>query len=552
VVVDGDETVDFTLPARGDSFGYTCVIEGPGYVEGDTPLPLFGDDNATPVDLPFPFIHYGNTYTTAYVGTNGHINFQGNNFTYFNVPIPDPFSPNAAIYPFWDDLYIDGSSVVRTKTAGTAPNRTFLIEWNNAAFFADFSRRVDFEAELAEDGTITFRYRNLANDGREQGNSATVGIEDHNGAVALQYSFNTATLSDTQSIRFRPPPSAVVTGTVTDFNDGQPVEGATIQVFSGEDVIAVLDTGPDGTYSARLVLGTYRLEASKQHYVSQSASVTLDDPNETVTQNFVLHTPAATVTPASLSFVALPGQLRSATVVLANPSDLELTFNALSDSPWLWAVPGSGTVRAGASRNLTVRVDPEGLEPGVYRGTIILFTNAGRTPTIEIPVSLVVPAYQVGVDSGSTSGLVDRAGDAWVADRAWTAGGFGYIGAGSVNSTRQGIAGTDDDALYQTQRESTSGYRFDALPAGTYQVELSFAELRRFARGVRVFDVTVNGQVVLFNYDIVAAVGTMTADRRVFAVTVPQGGSINVELVPRRGFQAPVINAVRVTHRPDM
>jgi subtilisin family serine protease len=551
VIVDGDETVNFTLPVRGDSYGYRCVIEGAGYVEGDTPLPIFGD-GSTQVDLPFPFLFYGNTYSTAFVAGPGHINFQYYNSRYWNDAIPDPSSPNAAIYPFWDDMWVDGSSVVRTKTAGTAPNRTFLIEWNNVTFFGESTRRVDFEAELAEDGTITFRYRNLGNDLRERGNSATVGIEDHNGAVALQYSFNTATLSDSQSIRFRPPPTGIVTGTVTDFNDGQPVEGAQVQTRSDDGVVSTLTTGPDGTYSGRLLLGTYTIEASKQYYVTQSASITLDEPNETVTRNFALHTPRATITPDALSFVAVPGQLRSATVVLANPSDLDLAFNLTSDSTWLWPVPNSGTVRAGASRNLTVRADPEGLEPGVYQGTLTLTTNAGRTPTILIPVSLVVPAYQVGVDSGSTSGLVDRAGDAWVADRAWTAGGFGYVGAGSVNSTRQGIAGTDDDALYQTQRESTNGYRFDTLPAGTYQVELSFAELRHLAPGVRVFDVKINGQVVLLAYDPVAAVGTFTADRRVFSVAVPAGGSINVELLSRRSQQNPTINAVRVTHRPDM
>jgi hypothetical protein len=254
VTVDDAETVNFTLPARGDSYGYRCVIEGAGYVEGETPLPIYGD-SSTQVDLPFPFLFYGNTYSTAFVAGPGHINFQGYNSRWYNEPIPSVYQPNAAIYPFWDDMWVDGLSAVRTKTAGTAPNRTFLVEWNNVAFFGDYSRRVDFEAELAEDGTITFRYRNLSGDALERGGSATVGIEDQNGDVALQYSFNTATLSDSQSIRFRPPPTGIVTGTVTDFNDGQPVEGAQVQARSGDGVVSTLTTVPDGTYSARLLLG---------------------------------------------------------------------------------------------------------------------------------------------------------------------------------------------------------------------------------------------------------------------------------------------------------
>src|SRR5205809_7142910 len=45
LVVDGDETLDFSLPQRHDNFGYFCRIVTPSYIEGDTSLPLSGDDN---------------------------------------------------------------------------------------------------------------------------------------------------------------------------------------------------------------------------------------------------------------------------------------------------------------------------------------------------------------------------------------------------------------------------------------------------------------------------------------------------------------------------
>ena len=95
-------------------------------------------------------------------------------------------------------------------------------------------------------------------------------------------------------------------------------------------------------------------------------------------------------------------------------------------------------------------------------------------------------------------------------------------------------------------------YRFDNLPAGTYQVELNFAELRQnFTPGKRVFDVSINGTTVLPGYDIAAAVGTLSADRRTFFVTVPAGGSIEVFFGARQGKQPPTINSLRLTHRPD-
>ena len=101
------------------------------------------------------------------------------------------------------------------------------------------------------------------------------------------------------------------------------------------------------------------------------------------------------------------------------------------------------------------------------------------------------------------------------------------IGVSRVESSTKVINGTDDDKLFQTERSGMAGYRFDNLPAGTYQVELNFAELRaNFTPGKRVFDVSINGTVVLPGYDIVAAVGTLSADTRVFTISVPAGGNL--------------------------
>ncbi len=240
------------------------------------------------------------------------------------------------------------------------------------------------------------------------------------------------------------------------------------------------------------------------------------------------------------------------TVRNTSTSGVTLNYAADDDAAWMFVVPGSGSVAPGAAQTLTVRADPVGLAPGVYNGTVRLTTNAGRRPVIDIPVTLVVPAYRQGVNAGGGA-FTDTAGDPWAADKAYSAGSFGYLSAGKVVTVKKDIAGTNDDALYQDQRERTSGYRFDNLPAGTYLVDLAFAELRNgLTPGTRVFDVSVNGTVVLPGYDPAAAVGTLTADHRTFTVTVAAGGSIIVSLAERTGKQPPIINAVRVTHRPDL
>ncbi|HEY3261917.1 MAG TPA: carboxypeptidase regulatory-like domain-containing protein [Pseudonocardiaceae bacterium] len=556
VTVNGDTTQDFTLPQRSDNgFGYTCVIESAGYVQGDTPLALSGDDAATSVALPFSFFFYGQTYNTAFVSTNGNLNFLATNTTFSNTAIPATAAPNAAIYPMWDDLTVvpgNGGSMW-TMTTGTAPNRSFLVEWRNVNFYGS-TLQVDVEAQLNEDGSILTRYRNIGSDPREQGNSATVGIENAAGTIALQYSLNTAVLSDAQSIRFVPPPTGRVTGTVTDANDGLPLAGATVRALSGPTVVGTTTTAADGTYHIRLLLGTYTIEISKTNYGTDTGSVTLSSNGQVVTHDAALATARAEVSPGSLWFLANAGQLRTALLALSNTATSGVTLNYTVDdnASWMWVIPGSGSVAPGAAESLIVRADPTGLASGVYQGTVTITTNAGRQPVIDIPVTLVVPAYRQGVNAGGTA-YTDSVGDPWAADRAYSAGGFGYVGAGAVNTVKKDIAGTNDDALYQSQREGTSGYRFDNLPAGTYVVDLDFAELRAgLPAGRRVFDVSINGTVVLANYDIAAAVGSMTADHRVFTVVVAAGGSIMVSLGAHPSMLMPVINAVRVTHRPDL
>ena len=208
VVVSGPTTVDFTLPAKSDSFGYSCRPEETAFTQAANVLALTGDDASVAVPLPFPFTFYGQQYNTANVSTNGYVNFLALNSVVTNATVPSTGTPNAAVFSFWDDLFIDASASVRTELLGSAPNRRFVIEWRNAHFFNDNARRIDVNLVLYENGQILTQSRNLADDGRERGNSATLGIENQTGTVGLLYSFNQPALDvepAVNSIRYRPP-----------------------------------------------------------------------------------------------------------------------------------------------------------------------------------------------------------------------------------------------------------------------------------------------------------------------------------------------------------
>jgi len=830
LVVDGAETLDFALTQRQDAFGYLCQLRTPSYVEADTVLPLAGDDVSVPVTLPFPFTFYGQSYTTAHVATNGFLNFLAPNTSLSNGSIPSTAAPNAAIYPHWDDLFVDSLASVRTQLVGSAPNRMFVIEWRNVRYFNDLTRRLDFEVILHEDGRIQTEYRNIDPDGREKGNSATIGIENESGTVALQYSFNEAVIDDPAfAVMYRLPPSAFVQGTVTDSNDNLAVAGAIVKAIQNGAVVRQTTTNAAGFYRMQLRLGTYTVEAAAINYRTESAQVALDQEAEVVTQDFALDTARGEVSPTALEFILPSGSQRTASLTLRNTGSLPMTWEigetgggqvttsstnglaknpsydpnaqttsglyvgatphgwsqtapgqvirswtptglatawgvgftgltnqvwlsdipdndrnhefsvtgsasgrswttpwvgtwpgdmaydagrdvmcqvnvggdngiycwdpdtgtvvdsitgsfpwtsisqrglayradddtfyiggwnqgilyhvkglshpdkgavissctppdgnisglawnsainiiwaatnsptdtiyqlnpqtcavqatlphpnpgfdgaglemdrdgnlwmidqepstalliesgvpALVDVPWLSENPTSGTLAPGASQTVQVAVDTTGLAPGVYNATLFIRTNSGRQPLLQVPVSLVVPAYYQAVNAGGGA-YTDVVGDLWSPDQAYTAGSWGFIGPKSrVNRTGQPISGTPNQVLYVDQREKMLEYRFDGLPAGVYEIDLRFAELKYTQPGRRQFDVVAENTTLLLGHDIVlAAGGRYRADDLVFFVLVTDG-QLNLQFVERKGFDQPVVNAIRIRERPD-
>ena len=149
--VNGPETFNFALSPRLDTYGHRCDLQPTDWVAGST-LVLSGDDASAAVALPFSFSHYGTNYATANVSTNGHLSFAAASTVFTNTAIPNAAAPNAAVYPQWDDLHIDASGAgVYTATKGAAPNRKFVIEWENVHPYSG-TERWDFEAILYESG----------------------------------------------------------------------------------------------------------------------------------------------------------------------------------------------------------------------------------------------------------------------------------------------------------------------------------------------------------------------------------------------------------------
>ncbi len=551
--VAGDTTLALTLPERTDNFGYACSTPGSRpYAAGDRQLALTGDNTTERVDLPFPLPLYGKTYGQAWIGTNGTVSFGGNNTGDINGDIPSTATPNAALYPFWDDLVVGAAgsgSGVFTGVTGTAPHRTYVIEWREVSHWSAQADKFSFSAAIGEDGTVVYTYKGTGGTGIKGGSTATVGVENALGTDAFKYSFNQAGITDGLAIAFRTTKSGVVAGRILDANDGKGVAGATVTVGFGAEAVTAT-TGADGGYLLQAASGKNSYTILADMYTGVTNAFTVE-PGGVTAVNQSLWTARVTASQPSLELVLPPGQKRTRTLELTNTGTIDSRFTVAEDAAWLTATPDSGNLVIGGKATVNLSVDTTGLAAGsVLTANLRISSVSGRSPVLTVPVKVVVPRYQVALDAGSDSAATDALGDSWSPDRKYTAGSYGYQGSSSTHSTGRTIAGTADQKLFRNAREGMYEYRFDNVPNGTYTVELGFAELSSTKPNKRVFDVMAEGTQVLPSLDIALEAGTYTALTRTYTVTVTDG-VLNVRFVAHGGYGKPLLNSLRVTDRPD-
>ncbi|MCB8943002.1 MAG: hypothetical protein H6658_04540 [Ardenticatenaceae bacterium] len=195
-----------------DLYGYTCESgAGFAYIDATTDTFLYQDDGIITLPLPFPFTFYGTTYTELQASSNGNLQFGNDNSTYLNGcmdsgPVPEM---GDLIAPFWDDLDLTLYGYLETITVGEAPNRIFVIEWDNIPpFQAEPEDAVTFEVQLFEGShDIVFLYEDVLSFERSNGRSATIGLQSEAQGVSLQYSCDRPAMNDAAGLYF-PHPAA--------------------------------------------------------------------------------------------------------------------------------------------------------------------------------------------------------------------------------------------------------------------------------------------------------------------------------------------------------
>lgn len=124
-----------TLSAPTNAVTYTVVTSSctPVAISGATAFPTACDDCVTAqIPIGFNFNFYGNIYNTAVIQSNGILGFGPFTFTGYNsFSIPAGGNPNNYIAGIFADIDIRYGGTITYQTIGTAPNRRFVVSYDN-------------------------------------------------------------------------------------------------------------------------------------------------------------------------------------------------------------------------------------------------------------------------------------------------------------------------------------------------------------------------------------------------------------------------------------
>jgi len=241
---------------------------------------------------------------------------------------------------------------------------------------------------------------------------------------------------------------------------------------------------------------------------------------------------ALTIAPGNLSFGNVHlGNSNTQTLYITNPGGNQaLMIKTLSMSAgvnYSFVSPLAMPIALNAGDTLAVNITFSPASTGTKNGTFTIAhsgTNAVNT-IINMTGVGVGQQTSVRINAGGP-GYTTAATENFIADTYYS--NF----AGSKSTTTQAIAGTTEDALYQTERYGNAfGYAVP-LQNGSYTVKLHFAEIWTGASnpGVRVFDASIEGALVIDDLDIYSVVGMYNAHVRTFNVTVSDG-TMNIDFL---------------------
>ncbi|MBK0370095.1 malectin domain-containing carbohydrate-binding protein [Flavobacterium agrisoli] len=311
----------------------------------------------------------------------------------------------------------------------------------------------------------------------------------------------------------------------------------------------------DVTMEGQLVLDNYDIfaEVGAQTGVTKSYTVTVTDG--VVNLSFSTLAAVGGVNQPKLSALEILGSAYTSengtpvAVISATPlkgsAPLTVNFSSANSTDdvgitsYLWDF-GDGSINETMANPTHIYDDP-----GTYTAVLTVTDAEGiqDTKNILIEVTPSVNNFVLRLNAGGST--INHNGILFEADKNFT--------GGSTYNNNSALVPN----LYKTERSGLSkvfGYNLP-VPNGDYTVILHFAELYwgvpgrgPGGSGRRIFDVTIEGQLLLDNYDIFAEVGAQTIATKSFAVTVVDG-VLNLSfsaLAAIGGIDQPKISALEI------
>lgn len=302
---------------------------------------------------------------------------------------------------------------------------------------------------------------------RGQTNSITVTPA----ALSIQYQIGSATLPAAQTLQVQTAPKGLnfaVSISGSPFNAAWLLVSASVGTSPASVKVTSNPTGlPAGSYVGTL---TFTATAGAQT-LTQRVTVTL----------LVASAPATiSVTPASLNFAYITGNpipsqsLASAFILSSSGAPLSATV-AASGAPWLKVTPGGDISLIGLLNTISVTVDPTGLPPKVYSGTIKISAAAAVNKTLTVAVTLTVNAaiprtfgtWPAGVIQGSAQTIATIDGSSFFSNSTVAATGFTPAATITVNDGSSTASETFLIPVYQASSTKLRLAVGSPLPSGT-------------------------------------------------------------------------------------
>jgi len=306
-------------------------------------------------------------------------------------------------------------------------------------------------------------------------------------------------------------------------------------------------TAPNWSASLPLALGENRIQvtATGPSWASIAGTTTLNDTiwvNRTVGGDVTAPT-VAIVSPAANVSTTSP------TISLSGTA-----WDASGIASITWTV-NNGTVNPVTGPLTSWSVANVPLQPGVNVIQVTAKDPANNSTSAEVsvtytvaPAGQLVAAYNAGAPSVSVLSQDDG-----VTTYAVDPNALPVVSGGSPATLSPvfGVANTLDDTLFQSYRHGTHSWNISPLPPGSYRVRLRFAANSSDSVGTRVFNVAMEGAVVLSNFDIRAnpATAVNTARDEYVDVTV-NDGTLNIQFTNVSAAPAK-INAIEVRTAPS-